>query len=139
MPWPSPWLAVTCPPAISHRCRQRRSPARPDDLHRPTRTAPWACAVSESRVNRRLTPRAVENDDFAGFSRRIVAAHGRRVARGDIEGLGALAALADDVDVALFEAIRGLRRAGFSWADIGTRLGMTRQAAQQRWSHTNVS
>jgi hypothetical protein len=75
----------------------------------------------------------VENDDYAAFTRRVIAAHGRRIARGDIEGLATLAALADDIDTALREAITGLRAAGFSWADIATRLGITRQAAQQRW------
>jgi hypothetical protein len=29
--------------------------------------------------------------------------------------------------------IRVLRAAGYSWAEIGARLGITRQAAQQRW------
>lgn len=42
-------------------------------------------------VRRALTPRrprrVVENDDYAVFVRRIVAAHGRRIAGGDIEGL----------------------------------------------------
>lgn len=82
---------------------------------------------------RRRTRRTVENDDYSAFVRRIVAAHGRRIARGDVEGLAALAALADDVDTALADAVTGLRAAGFSWAEIGARLGMTRQAAQQRW------
>jgi predicted transcriptional regulator len=27
----------------------------------------------------------------------------------------------------------GLRRAGYSWAEIAARLGVTRQAAQQHW------
>jgi hypothetical protein len=75
----------------------------------------------------------VENDDYAAFTRRILAAHGRRIARGDIEGLATLAALATDIDHALQAAISGLREAGFSWADIGDRLGISRQAAQQRW------
>lgn len=84
----------------------------------------------------RPTPRPhriVENDDFAAFSRRIVAAHGRRIAAGDVEGLAALAALATEVDTALSHAVAGLRAHGYSWAEIGTRLGMSRQAAQQRW------
>jgi hypothetical protein len=75
----------------------------------------------------------VENDDYAAFTRRIVAAHGRRIAHGDIEGLSSLAALAVDVDDALSTAVTGLRDAGFSWAQIAARLGVTRQAAQQRF------
>lgn len=81
----------------------------------------------------RRARRRVENDDYAAFHRRIIAAHGRRIAHGDIEGLTTLAALAGDVEVALHEAIAGLRNTGYSWTDIGARLAITRQAAQQRW------
>lgn len=89
-------------------------------------------------VKRRLTPHrqrtVVENDDYAAFTRRVLAAHGRRIARGDIEGLTALAALADTVDQAMTTAVQGLHRAGYSWTEIATRLGTTRQAAHQRWA-----
>lgn len=104
--------------------------------------------MSAPSVNPRLTPKhrtgtgaghqarrrvVVENDDYAAFTRRVIAAHGRRIARGDIEGLSTLAALADDIDTALHAAVTGLRAAGFSWAEIATRLGITRQAAHQRF------
>ena len=78
--------------------------------------------------------RIVENDDYAAFTRRILAAHGRRIAHGDIEGLNALAALADEVEHALTEAVDGLRTRGYSWTEIAARLGITRQAAHQRWA-----
>lgn len=89
-------------------------------------------------VKRRLTMQRrhtlVENDDYAAFTRRVLAAHGRRIARGDIEGLATLAALAAEIDHAVTEAVTGLHHAGFSWTDIAARLGVTRQAAHQRWS-----
>jgi hypothetical protein len=89
-------------------------------------------------VKPRLTARyrrtVVENDDYAAFTRRVLAAHGRRIARGDIEGLTTLAALALDIDLALTTAMRGLHTVGYSWADIAARLGITRQAAHQRWA-----
>ena len=37
------------------------------------------------------------------------------------------------IDAAMAEAVKGLRAHGYSWAEIGYRLGITRQAAQQRW------
>ena len=80
---------------------------------------------------------AVENDDYAAFTRRIIGAHGRRIAEGDIEGLATLAGISDDIDTAITTAVTGLRQAGYSWADIGTRLGVTRQAAQQRFGSTS--
>jgi hypothetical protein len=88
-------------------------------------------------VNKPLTAKRrkppVENDDYAAFARRVIAAYSRRVACGDIDAITTMAALADDLDTAIRQAITGLRTHGYSWADIGTRLGITRQAAQQRW------
>jgi hypothetical protein len=43
--------------------------------------------------------------------------------------------LSADIDAAIGQAVIGLRSFGYSWADIGIRLGITRQAAQQRWGH----
>ena len=97
------------------------------------RLTPEAPVTDSRRTGHRRPRRTVENDDYAAFVRRIVAAHGRRIATGDIEGLAVLADLATDVDTALAEAVAGLRAAGWSWAEIGARLGMSRQAAQQRW------
>jgi DNA-directed RNA polymerase specialized sigma24 family protein len=75
----------------------------------------------------------VENDEFAAFARRIIRAHGRRVATGDVEALRDLVALSTNLDDAIGEAVIGLRAFGYSWAEIGARLGISRQAAQQRW------
>ncbi|MFG2110166.1 hypothetical protein [Micromonospora chersina] len=75
----------------------------------------------------------VENDQFAAFARRIIRAHGRRVATGDVEALRDLVALSTNLDQAIGEAVIGLRAFGYSWAEIGQRLGISRQAAQQRW------
>ena len=99
----------------------------PDDRYRPR----------PARATRRIR-RVVENDDYAAFTRRILAAHARRISHGDIEGLTALAALAADIDTALH---RGHRPAGqgYSWADIAARLGVTRQAAQQRFTPPDTS
>jgi DNA-directed RNA polymerase specialized sigma24 family protein len=94
-------------------------------------------AVAASAVKAALTPnrrrRLVENDEFAAFVRRVVAAHGRRVSTGDVEALADLVALSDHIDAAMGQAVCGLRRFGYSWAEIAARLGVTRQAAHQRW------
>ena len=82
-------------------------------------------------ANRRR--RVVENDEYAAFLRRVVRAHGRRIGDGDVEGLAELVALSADIDRAIGEAVGGLRRFGYSWSEIAGRLGVTRQAAQQRW------
>jgi hypothetical protein len=47
--------------------------------------------------------------------------------------------LADDIDDATQQAVNGLRAAGYSWSEIGDRLGITRQAAQQRWGRRSYA
>jgi len=83
-------------------------------------------------TSKRARP-VVENDDYAAFARRILAAYARRVATGDVEALTLMTGLAADIDTAIASAVTGLRACGYSWAEIGSRLGVTRQAAQQRW------
>ncbi len=77
--------------------------------------------------------RVRENDEYAAFARRVLRAYARRVATGDIEALTLMVILADDLDGATRRAIDGLRALGYSRAEIGSRLGITRQAAWQRW------
>lgn len=95
-------------------------------------------APTRSRVNAALTggrsPRVVENSEFAAFGRRIIRAAGRRIAASDVDALPDLAALSADLDAAIGEAVLGLRAAGYSWGEIASRLGVTRQAAHQRWA-----
>ncbi|MEU5155210.1 hypothetical protein [Glycomyces sp. NPDC021274] len=75
----------------------------------------------------------VENREFNGFARRIIRAYGRRVAEGDVDALPELLELSASLDEAITNAVRGLRAFGYSWAEIAERIGMSRQAAQQRW------
>lgn len=75
----------------------------------------------------------VENDAYTAFCTRIIRAAGRRVADGDVDALPDLLSLVGEVDEALTTAVTGLRDFGYSWAEIASRLGITRQAAQQRW------
>ena len=94
------------------------------------------CA-GRSSVKARLTPnrrrRPVENDEYAAFVRRVIRAHARRVAAGDVDALADMTGLAAELDEAITQGVTGLRNIGYSWAEIAVRLGVTRQAAQQRW------
>jgi DNA-directed RNA polymerase specialized sigma24 family protein len=93
-------------------------------------------------VKKNLTPkrprRHVENDEYAAFIRRVLRAHGRRIAAGDIDAITELSALSGEVEAALGSAVLGLRLLGYSWADIGKRLGVTRQAVHERWSEASI-
>ena len=79
--------------------------------------------------------RRAENDEYASFVRRVIHAHSRRVAAGDVDALADMTGLATELDEAISEAVIGLRKAGYSWAEIADRIGVSRQAAQQRWGH----
>lgn len=84
-----------------------------------------------STSNRRRRP--VENDEYASFFRRILRAYSRRIAQGDIDALEDMRDLAAEINTSMGNAVTGLREQGYSWAEIGLRLHITRQAAQQRW------
>jgi hypothetical protein len=105
--------------------------------HRPPGAQHPAPAAGKNTVNVALTPDqtrpVTENDAYAAFTRRILRAYARRVATGDIEALTDMTGLAGEIDTAIGSAVTGLRESGYSWAEIGSRLGITRQAAQQRW------
>jgi hypothetical protein len=77
--------------------------------------------------------RTVENDEYGEFIRCILRVYSRRVADGDIDALSLMTRLADELDDAITQAVKGLRTQGYSWTEIGDRLGITRQAARRRW------
>jgi hypothetical protein len=108
-------------------------------LTHPYDHTPGAGPGKPDSVNRRLTAkrprRPVENDEYAAFARRVLRAYSRRIAQGDIDALEGMASFATEIESAMDQAVKGLRQQGYSWADIGTRLAITRQAAQQRWGH----
>jgi len=88
-------------------------------------------SAARTRTSRRRD--AVENDEYAAFTRRVIAAYARRISSGDVDALIDMIGLSEDVDRAIGRAVTGLRAHGYSWAEIALRLGTTRQAAQQRW------
>ena len=100
-------------------------------------TSPAGQLPRPGTVKARLTPkwlrRQVENDEYGAFVRRVLRAYSRRVGDGDVEGLVLLVGLAEGIDAAMAEAVKGLRGHGYSWTEIAARLGISRQAAQQRW------
>ena len=105
----------------------------------PQGTSRQASPAGRNTVNKSLTPdrprRVVENDEYAAFLGRVLRAYARRVAAGDVEALTLMLGLSGQIDDAIGQAVSGLRGSGYSWAEIGNRLGITRQAAQQRWGH----
>ena len=97
------------------------------DAGEPGRRSSVKVELAPNRLRRR-----VENDKYASFIRRVIRAHARRVAAGDVDALADMTTLVTELDEAIAKAVIGLRKAGYSWAEIGARLGVSHQAAQQR-------
>lgn len=76
--------------------------------------------------------------ELASFLRRMARALVRRAAEGDLDALTALVQARAAIDEAIVAAARELHDGrfpteGYSWTEIGRELGMTRQAARQRF------
>lgn len=69
----------------------------------------------------------------------MMRAHARRVSAGSAEDLRDLVALRDELDAAIGDAAAALHDTGVSWTDIATALGITRQAARQRFTRDAAS
>ncbi len=61
--------------------------------------------------------------DYATSAARVVRAHARRIADGDIGALADLLAPANEVDAARHTTVDGLRSFGLSWGEIASRPG----------------
>jgi FtsK/SpoIIIE family len=149
-PSPAAWPGCCPKPASPAGSRPPSSPTRTSTTWPPARpsSAGRTLPMTDHRpspggkntVKPRLTPnrrtRPVENDEYAAFARRVLRAYGRRIASGDIDAITELSELAEEVESALGRSVLGLRLLGYSWTEIGHRLGVTRQAAHQRWGGT---
>lgn len=76
-----------------------------------------------------------DTEEWGAFLERILRATARRVGNGDIDGLAVIARVQRLVDETMQRSVDRLRGEPweYSWADIGLHLGITRQAAQQRF------
>lgn len=80
-----------------------------------------------------MSNQGVDNNAYTKFVLRIVRALGRRVADTDTAQLPYLHAIAIEAEAALAAAVRSLRANGYTWAEVGRDLGMTRQGAYKRF------
>lgn len=82
-----------------------------------------------------------EATELAAAAIRMLRALARRAGDGELEALEALATLEDVASTQLGAAVAGYREgpAQASWTTIGQVLGMSRQAAQQRWRMATVA
>ena len=80
-----------------------------------------------------------ETTEYAGMVRRIIQAHGRRVADADDADLAELVAIRETLEAAIATAVQGQRlNHGASWADVARGLGTTRQYAQRTYGKVSA-
>lgn len=96
-------------------------------------TDPQPVPADKPALSARSRPVQRSDDDIADGIGRMIRALGRRCADADPDTGKLLRFLAGELDDAFAEAVTGWRRSGFSDAQIGRELGVTKQAVQQRW------
>lgn len=102
-------------------------------------TTPIRTAAFDPAIRRQAILDAERASDLRrphGMTRRTIAAYGRTVGNHDPEDLALMLTLRDELDDAIAVAVAGQRANGFSWGQIGSALGLTRQAVQQRYGRT---
>ena len=92
---------------------------------------------TQPHTSRPARQRYRETPEFTGMVTRGARALGQRVASGEVENLGQFARAQEALVLAKWQAIQGLRDFGYSWAEIGDSLGITRQAAH-KWHRDNA-
>ena len=98
-----------------------------------TMTTDLAAGDSPRRPRRPRPER--EAPEIAAMVGRVLRALARRAEAGDLDALEELRGLRDAADAALVAAARGAHdgRGHYSWTEIANCLGITRQAARQRF------
>lgn len=75
-----------------------------------------------------------ETTEYIAMLRRMVRGLGRRVANGDPGDLADAIRLQQELDVVIREAVSVMRESsGFSWQQLADELGVSKQAAQQKY------
>jgi hypothetical protein len=96
-----------------------------------------SCLMEYAARVRLAKPPERELPEYIAFARRVVRGAVKRflvLEEGDLEDLAELAALADEVNAAVAEVVRGANSTRrWSWTDVGRAMGITRQSAWERW------
>jgi hypothetical protein len=94
-------------------------------------------ATSRSKRSRR-PKRTWESPQMAAMVARVSRSMTRRAAEGDVEALTALVQMREAVDAATVLSARALHDFGYTWADVGRELGVSRQAALKRFGRPDA-
>ena len=128
---------------VSSDVRLHRHPDATGELAAAPRSCSWCKGPLPPRRRRfccddhrrrgQKSERVIENSDYADGLNRQIRKMGTR-ASGDVDALGWLAGAVEYAREALAMAVDGCRARGYSDAEIGAVLGITRQAVWKRFS-----
>lgn len=79
-----------------------------------------------------------ETHEVASATARLLRSVGRRIGEEDPEKLESLRAIEAALAAAWLDAIDGLRSLGYTDGEIGSQLGVTKQAVSLRWSRSRT-
>ena len=89
---------------------------------------------NQPRTDAVRSRRRVETAEYGAFATRIIAGYRRRVGvAGDIGALRGLVELRTELDTAIMAAGNQLHAAGYSYAELATALGVSRNAVYERF------
>lgn len=74
-----------------------------------------------------------ETPEYADMLSRMIRRYGVRVGEGDPVDLTRMLEIQAELEAAIGVAVVGLRSAGYTWREVGEGLGVTREAAWQRY------
>jgi hypothetical protein len=125
--------------ATATRPAPRTAPARDDVTAVNPAFTPAPARDSRARPGNK-SGRYVETSEYIQAARRFIRGAGRRVGDMDIAELPALAQLTAEADAVLQAAATRLHdECGYSWGDIGTAMGTTRQGAFRRFRRRELA
>ena len=91
-----------------------------------------ATETRRDTMSRNANRKEIENSTYCQDAARFIRGAGIRASY-DADALADLMAIRNAVELAERKAVADLRADGWSWGEIADRVGMTRQACQQRW------
>ena len=95
----------------------------------PSRRRRFCCDLCRIRGQR--AERVTENNEFGKAAIRMIRTLALRVGASDLAEFGAMWEVMAEAEHAVTETIDALRKAGFSWAQIGAEIGWDKQRLSQ--------
>jgi hypothetical protein len=129
-------MTMTDPRHTTGTAQSHAQPAyTPSGYTDPTQGTPGPQRGNGVNTDATAKPRTRPKDvtEYGKFVNRMLRAFGRRAAAEDPWVIRDMLDARAELDKSIQAAVTALHKAGYSWAQIGAEIGMTRQAVHKRW------